>query len=57
MDKNVFWWVLYIIVAAIIWPVCVLVLSIPFGQFRFFKKYTSHIVKRLSGKKIEDEQN
>lgn len=57
MDKNVFWWVLYIIVAAIIWPVCVLALSIPFGQFRFFKKYTSHIFKRLSGKKIEDEQN
>ncbi|MBC7849072.1 MAG: hypothetical protein H7Y31_05020 [Chitinophagaceae bacterium] len=39
---------LYIIIVTILWPFCVLALSIPFGQFGFFKNYLKKVFKRLS---------
>jgi len=33
----------------IIWPICVLTVSIPMGQFPFFKKYLAKMWKRISG--------
>ncbi len=49
MEKGPAWVVLYIVIMTIIWPICVLVVSIFLGQFRFFKKYISKIFKRFSG--------
>lgn len=42
---------LYIIIVTLLWPLCVLVISIPLGQFRFFKNYISRIGRKMAGKK------
>lgn len=39
--------VVYILLVTAFWPFAVLLLSIPFGQFPFFKKYISRIGKKL----------
>lgn len=57
LSKGLIWWILYVLIATIIWPICVLVVSIPLGQFKFFKNYTGHIIKRISGKRVNDEQD
>jgi hypothetical protein len=50
-DKTFIWWVLYIILVTILWPFCVLIISIPLGQFSFFKNYIQRIAKKIVGKK------
>ena len=47
IDRDWLWVLIYIIVITIIWPLAVLLISIPFGQFRFFTKYISKIGRRL----------
>lgn len=47
LDKNVLWYVIYIIILTILWPLCVLVISIFFGQFRFFWQYLKRVAKRM----------
>ncbi len=51
IDKGLVWLIVYIIILTIIWPLCVLLISIPLGQFRFFKKYISKILARFTGQK------
>lgn len=51
IDKGVLWLLVYIIVLTIIWPVCVLLVSLFTGQFAFFKNYLNKIASRFSGKK------
>jgi formyltetrahydrofolate-dependent phosphoribosylglycinamide formyltransferase len=53
IDKGLIWLLLYIIILSIIWPLCVLLISIPMGQFLFFKKYILKIFVRMSGKRKE----
>ena len=50
LEKGVAWVVLYILLITILWPVSVLIVSIPLGQFRFFSGYLSRIWSKLSGK-------
>jgi hypothetical protein len=50
-DKTFIWWLLYIILVTILWPFCVLLISIPLGQFSFFKNYIQRIAKKIIGKK------
>jgi len=50
-DKTLVWWTLYIILVTILWPFCVLLISIPLGQFSFFKNYIQRIAKKIVGKK------
>lgn len=46
--QNDFYWVLvYIIAVTLLWPVCVIFLSLFTGQFAFFKKYLSRIWSRM----------
>lgn len=51
LEKGVLWFVLYILLITVLWPVCVLIISIPFGQFSFFRNYLRRIWKRMTGKK------
>lgn len=51
IDKGILWLVLYIIAITILWPLCVLAISIPLGQFPFFKRYIGRIFSRFSGKR------
>ena len=54
LEKGIFWVVVYIILITLLWPFCVLLISIPFGQFSFFKKYLFKVWNKLSGNKMKD---
>ncbi len=51
IDKGIWWFVLYILVITLLWPIAVILVSIPLGQFAFFKKYLQKIYARISGRK------
>lgn len=42
-EKSLWYWILYIPLVTILWPLCVLLISIPFGQFSFFSNYIKKI--------------
>jgi formyltetrahydrofolate-dependent phosphoribosylglycinamide formyltransferase len=48
IDKGFLWVVLYILLVTLLWPLSVLLVSIPLGQFNFFKKYIGKILGRFS---------
>ncbi len=48
-EKAFYYWLIYIVLLTLLWPICVLLVSIPFGQFKFFKNYLSKIWSRFSG--------
>jgi folate-dependent phosphoribosylglycinamide formyltransferase PurN len=50
MDKGFLWVVLYILLVTLLWPVAVLLVSIPLGQFLFFKKYIGKVLGRFKPK-------
>lgn len=43
--------ILYLLLVTLLWPACVLLISIPFGQFAFFKKYLTKMGRRLTCRK------
>ncbi len=50
LEKNVLWFVLYILLITLLWPLCVLLISIPLGQFAFFKRYLIKVWSKMSGR-------
>lgn len=56
IGPNWLWVIVYIILITLIWPLAVLLISIPFGQFRFFTSYLKKIGRRMGlagGSKLE----
>ena len=51
LGKGFLWVLLYIVFVTLLWPFCVLLVSIPLGQFPFFIKYLTRIWRRMGGKK------
>jgi hypothetical protein len=51
LEKGVVWVIVYILLVTILWPMCVLLVSIPLGQFGFFRKYIQKIGRRLFGRR------
>lgn len=49
VDKGAVWIMLYIVFIILLWPLCVILISLPLGQFTFFKKYIVKIFKRFGG--------
>lgn len=49
-SKSPLWWILYVILATIIWPITVYLVSYFFGQQKFFKDYITKIGKKIFGK-------
>ncbi|MGZ5135265.1 MAG: phosphoribosylglycinamide formyltransferase [Flavitalea sp.] len=47
IENPVIYIIIYILLVTIIWPMMVIVVSIPFGQFVFFKSYLAKMGKRL----------
>jgi len=43
--------VVYIVLVSVFWPLCVLLISIPLGQFPFFRRYLRKMGRRMLGKK------
>lgn len=48
IDNKAAWIVLYIILVTLLWPLCVLLISVPLGQFTFFKKYVGKLMRKLT---------
>lgn len=48
--KSPLWWISYVVLASIIWPACVYIISFFFGQQKFFKKYLIKMGNRMFGK-------
>jgi hypothetical protein len=51
LEKGLWWGIVYVIVVTLLWPLHVLLVSIPLGQFGFFSRYLQKMWRRLSGKK------
>jgi hypothetical protein len=51
VEKGALWVFLYVLLVTILWPLAVIAVSIPLGQFNFFKAYISKIFKRFKGQK------
>ena len=51
LESGPAWMTLYIIIVTLLWPLCVLLMSILLGQFPFFRKYLAKVWARLSGEK------
>jgi formyltetrahydrofolate-dependent phosphoribosylglycinamide formyltransferase len=51
LEKGWLWILLYVIVVSLLWPFCVLLVSIPLGQFSFFQQYLNKIGRRMTGDK------
>ncbi|HEV7781135.1 MAG TPA: DUF6787 family protein [Chitinophagaceae bacterium] len=47
IQQDWLWAVIYILLITIIWPLTVLVVSIPFGQFPFFRRYIRKIGAKM----------
>ena len=47
IEKGWLWIVIYILLICLLWPLAVLLVSIPFGQYKFFNKYIKKIGKRI----------
>ena len=52
IEKGFIWILVYLLTATIIWPFAVLLVSVPFGQFNFFKGYLNKIKNRMGGQKL-----
>lgn len=51
LERGIFYFIIYVVVVTILWPFCVLLVSVPFGQFSFFKRYLGRIKDKMTKKK------
>lgn len=50
--KGAAWWVIYLIMVTVLWPIAIMFISVPFGQYTFFKAYLTRMARRMGfGKK------
>ncbi len=47
IQQDWLWAVIYILLVTIIWPLAVLIVSIPFGQFKFFTGYIKKMGEKM----------
>ncbi len=47
VEKGLMYYIIYILLVTILWPLCVYVISIPLGQSKFFGNYIRKILKRF----------
>jgi formyltetrahydrofolate-dependent phosphoribosylglycinamide formyltransferase len=55
LEKGVLWIILYVLLITLLWPLCVLIISIPLGQFTFFKSYLVKVWGKMSGSKKKND--
>ncbi len=55
IENDLLWATLYIILVTICWPLMVLLVSIPLGQFAFFRTYLVRLGRRIAGKPLSAE--
>lgn len=42
--------IIYILLVTLLWPFCVLLVSLPFGQWKFFLNYLARMGQRMRGR-------
>ncbi len=47
LEKGAIWLICYVVLVTLLWPVSVLLISVPLGQFSFFKNYINRIINKL----------
>ena len=47
LEQDWLWAIVYIFLVTLLWPLTVLLISIPFGQFRFFQSYIRKLAAKL----------
>ena len=47
IEADWLWVIIYLLLVTILWPAMVLLISIPFGQFRFFSNYTRKLGQKI----------
>jgi len=47
LERSIGWFILYIVLITLLWPMAVLLVSVFFGQFRFFTGYLYKMARRL----------
>ncbi len=50
LERGIIYFIIYIVLVTILWPFCVLMVSVPFGQFSFFKRYLGRIKEKMTKK-------
>jgi formyltetrahydrofolate-dependent phosphoribosylglycinamide formyltransferase len=50
LETGIGYIILYILLVTLLWPLCVLTISIPLGQFTFFRKYLRKIGMTMFGR-------
>lgn len=50
-EKDGWWYLAYVVLMTLTWPLCVLLVSIPLGQYRFFSNYLKRMGRHFSGGK------
>ncbi len=51
IQEGIIWAMAYIVLITLLWPFCVILISIPLGQFSFFKNYLHKVWMKISGRK------
>jgi hypothetical protein len=51
VEGGFIWWLLYLLIVTLLWPISVLLISIPLGQFRFFRQYIARLFQRMAPRK------
>ena len=57
IEEGAFWVIAYMIIITEIWPIAVLFVSIPLGQFSFFKRYLHNMFEKIRGKRKTKDKN
>jgi formyltetrahydrofolate-dependent phosphoribosylglycinamide formyltransferase len=55
LEKGILWIILYVLLITLLWPLCVLLISIPLGQFAFFKRYLVKVWGKISGNNKKEQ--
>ena len=56
IEQDWIWAVIYILLITLLWPLAVVIISIPFGQYRFFSRYIRKIGEKMGLVKKEAER-
>ncbi len=54
LERGAVWVGVYILLITILWPLAVLLVSVPLGQTRFFLGYLRRVGRKLAGRKKEE---
>jgi hypothetical protein len=53
IDGGILYTIIYIVLVTLIWPFMVLLVSVFFGQYTFFKKYLKELFRKLTRKRTK----